>query len=193
MCEQMGWPAARAEAVLFSQGPGSFTGLRVAATVARMFQWSIGCDVVAVPTLEVIAANVQHSPERPRIAVMVNAGRGQVFGALYQIDEGDRPRALDDVAVRDPAVWPATIARPFRVLGEAVGQHREACERSGGEVLDESLWRPTARQVVRLGYARLLEGRTCAPEDVRPLYVRRPEAEEVYEQRRAAARARRGE
>src|SRR5262249_34159952 len=51
----LAWAGLRMQdlAVLaFSQGPGSFTGLRVAATIARMAQAVAGCRVVAVPTLE---------------------------------------------------------------------------------------------------------------------------------------------
>ncbi len=212
LCREAGWAVGSVEALCFSQGPGSFTGLRVAATAARMFQWSTGCQVVAVPTLEVIAANAiaataaqstqrGEAIERPmRVAVIMNAGRGRVFGEFYESASDERPRELEPVAVREPAKWIPTIQPPFVVAGEAVEEHRAVCERAGALLIDDG-WsaaapgrvHPTAAGVARLGCAMLLEGRVCRPQDIRPLYVRRPEAEEVYEQRRAEARARRGE
>ena len=69
----------------FSQGPGSFTGLRVAATLARIWQASRGARVVAVPSLEVIARNVLPLPEiTGNIAVLLDARGQRVFAAEYR-------------------------------------------------------------------------------------------------------------
>ncbi len=194
LCGAMAWDVGEITAVYFSQGPGSFTGLRVAATVARMLHWSLGCEVVAVPSLEVIAHNALEREDRPpRIAVMLDAKRGQVFGALFEQDGAGRLRTIDKADLRDPAEWFAAIERPFCVIGDGVAAHRDTCEASGATVLDESYWTPAAANVVAIGDRMFDDGCLCHTEDIAPLYLRRPEAEEVYKQNLADARRRRGE
>jgi tRNA threonylcarbamoyladenosine biosynthesis protein TsaB len=68
-------------AVCVSQGPGSFTGLRVGITLAKTLCFATGAKLVAVPSLEVIA----HNAPAPALRIMpvLDARRGQVFAALY--------------------------------------------------------------------------------------------------------------
>lgn len=128
-----------------------------------------------------------------RIAVILDAGRAQVYGALYEPQQDGTVRTVQDVAVRDPSSWFASIAPPFRITGEGVSAHRDACAGSRGVIVDERFWTPTVEHVLAVALEMLRAGRVCRPAQIVPLYVRRPEAEEVYEQRRAAARRRRGE
>jgi tRNA threonylcarbamoyladenosine biosynthesis protein TsaB len=177
----------------YSCGPGSFTGLRVAATLAGMLQSVSGCRVVAVPTLAVIAENAAGQPEGPEhLAVMLDARRGEVFGGLFQrSDEGWS--ATSDVVVVEPAGWLAGLPQPLWVTGAGAAVHAAAVAAAGATALEESCWLPRAENVVVLGRRLASEGRFCAPEEIRPHYGRPPACEEVYEQRRAAARQRRGE
>ncbi len=194
LCNRMEWNVSDISAVYFSRGPGSFTGLRVAATVARMLQWSLGCQVVAVATMEVIARNTLGCDNLPpRIAVILDAKRGQVFGALFERLDSGELNAIEEAALRDPSEWLATIEKPFCVIGEGISQHREAFAAGGATILDESSWPPSAVNVIGIGDHMLERGQVCRPADIAPLYIRRPEAEEVYEQRHAEARRRRGE
>lgn len=194
MFGELGWRPGDLQAVYYSHGPGSFTGLRVAATTARMLQWSCGCLVAAVPTLEVIARNALRLEGSPvRIAAILDARRGMVFAGLFERQGSNGLRTLEDAALRDPAAWLASIEGPFCITGEGVERHRQACDDCGGEVLDAAYWRPTAENVLYIGERLAAQGRWSRPEEITPLYMRPPEAEEVYEQRRAEARRRRGE
>lgn len=177
----------------FSQGPGSFTGLRVAATVAQMWQSATGCRVVAVPTLEVLARNALACEPRPRrVAVMMDARQGRVFGAAFELAETGIT-ALAPAGVCAPATWLRTLARPCAVSGDAVTSHRAVVEAAGLDVLPEEFARPDARQVLAIGRALAAAGRFAAAHEIVPLYLRPPECEEVYEQRRAEAKARRND
>ncbi|MBI4580851.1 MAG: tRNA (adenosine(37)-N6)-threonylcarbamoyltransferase complex dimerization subunit type 1 TsaB, partial [Planctomycetes bacterium] len=57
LLQQQGWPADSITDVFVSIGPGSFTGLRIAVSVARTLAWAIGARVVAVPTMHALARN----------------------------------------------------------------------------------------------------------------------------------------
>jgi len=178
----------------YSRGPGSFTGLRVAATVGRMLQSALGCRVVAVPTLEVIARNALTHPARPeRLVAILDAKRGQVYGTVFERRGESDLRTVIEPGIYDPGPWLASVTKPFSILGEGVAFHREACTASGGQILEEAHWPPSADHVVIVGGRLARNGRFCRPEDIVPLYLRPPECEEVYEARRVAARRRRGE
>lgn len=188
-----GFTARQIETVCFSQGPGSFTGLRIAATIARMLHAALGCRVVAVSTLEALARGAVGAGAAPDVIVpMLDARRGQIFAAAYR-RTSDR-EALDTAAavgLYEPRALLEGLPRPVRVLGEGVAAYRAVCEAAGAEVLPEVLWTPRAAQVVALGLRRAAAGAYCRAEEIVPLYVRPPECEEVYERRRAEARARR--
>jgi len=178
----------------YSCGPGSFTGLRVAATVGRMMQSAVGCRVVAVPTLEAIARNALADPDRPnRIVALLDAKRGQVYAAVYERIADDELRSLVAARLCEPATLLKSVKPPFCMVGEGVRQHAEACAASRGLILDEAYWPPSAEHVLTIGRRLAAAGRVCKPEEIVPLYIRPPECEEVYEQRRAAARRKRGE
>jgi tRNA threonylcarbamoyladenosine biosynthesis protein TsaB len=176
----------------YSAGPGSFTGLRIAATIARMLQSAVGCAVVAVPTLEVIATGAAErlAPDA-HVAAVLDARRGEVFGALFRRAADGTLATLAPAAVHDPAAWLANLPRPLVIAGEGLRVHAAALSGDGVTHLDESCWTPQAATVARLGDALARAGHVCSPTDIVPHYLRRPECEEVYEQRRAAAKARR--
>ena len=178
----------------YSRGPGSFTGLRVAATLGRMLQSAVGCAVVAVPTLEIIARNALSHPEQPaRLAVILDARRGQVFGGVFERRD-DELVTVVPAGLFDPEPWLSTLEQqPLWVMGEGLKKHGEAVTACEGRVLEEEYWPVRVEHVVTVGRRLAAAGSFCRPEEIVPLYIRPPECEEVYEQRRAEARRRRGE
>ena len=102
------------EHIYISVGPGSFTGLRIAVTLAKTMHLANATKVVAVDTLDVIAANVidpaaettsdesQASSIEHRIssiekiATILDAKRGQFFIAVHQRNTSHKPRTTSD-------------------------------------------------------------------------------------------------
>lgn len=186
---------AELAAAAFSAGPGSFTGLRIAAVAVQMLSATSGCAAVAVPTLEVIAAGACDETFQ-RIVVILNAKRGQVFTATYRIREAADGEFQIEVEAAPARLAHEAFARclqgPCRVVGEAL----PGALPQGSADID---WRlsaggltPRVEVLARLAWQRFSAGNVCAAESVKPMYLRPPECEEVYDERRAAARARRG-
>ncbi|MBI5765194.1 MAG: tRNA (adenosine(37)-N6)-threonylcarbamoyltransferase complex dimerization subunit type 1 TsaB [Planctomycetes bacterium] len=185
LCREQGWTPASLNECHISIGPGSFTGLRVAVTLARTWAFSLGVRVVAVPTLAVIAANSATLTDPPkRLAVILDAKRKQVFGSVFEFD-GGAYRPLMEPALVDPRALLTGGLRPDAVIGEGIAYHREAVEQSGVPTMAEALWFPRAACVHRLGFAMSTAGAFTEPRRLVPLYIRRPEAEEVWEAKQA--------
>lgn len=168
--------------VYVSCGPGSFTGLRIGITAARMIAFAHGASVVAVPTLEVIAQNALAASEAPEeIAVVLDAKRKRVYAASFR-REKDTYVATSDAAEVDPRTFLEARSNECYVLGEGVLYHQDAIAASGRKALDESLYPPRASTVAALGFTKALRGEFTDPRLLVPVYIRAPEAEEKWAQ-----------
>ena len=183
LCKAHGIVPAMIRNVYVSGGPGSFTGLRIGMTAARMIALANGASVAAVPTLEVIAQNASAAPSPPdSVAVILDAKRQHVYAATF-IRRDDHYETMAEAAEFEPAQFLGRQDRSCAVLGEGVLYHREAVEACGLAILPESLYPPRAETVFRLGLARARDGRLDDRRKLIPVYVRPPEAEENWEQR----------
>lgn len=161
------------DGVAVSIGPGSFTGLRVGVVCAKTFAYAVGRPVVAVDTLEAIAAGSITDSET--LDVVIDAMRGEFFAARFHRDgenwRRDRPiRILAAAAVLaecDAAIpltgpglarWPLDETPPLRLAPEQ--------------------WAPRAEHIARIGARRALAGETDDLWTLEPLYIRRSAAEE---------------
>lgn len=180
--------------VAYSHGPGSFTGLRTAATVVRSLCHALSCRAIQVPTLRVIAENLRGvAPAPKRVAVLLDARRDRSFAQCFEWDD-DSPKtsvALSEPTMVQAPAWLATLPTPFACVGTGATAHRSLIESFGGSMADESMNQPRARIVAMLAAEMASRGEFTPAAGLVPLYIRPPECEEVYESRRAAAVARR--
>jgi len=180
LCNEHGITPSQIAAVFVSAGPGSFTGLRIGITAARTLALAIGAKVVALPTLEVIAQNALDAvPRSPRVAVVLDAKRARVYTAGFVL-KSDRYVAIDEPREADPANYLAPQPRDCAVLGEGVVYHRDAITASGLRVLPDELFAPRVETVYALGLQRAVQGDFVPARDITPVYIRLPEAEEVW-------------
>ena len=130
LLKQVGWLPADVQLVAVSVGPGSFTGLRVGVTTAKVFAYAVGAEVLGIDTLEAIAGNcVRGTPssEDCRSSSTPNAARSWCnpsFGSADGWFAARRPaRALDADA------WLARL----QVSGSRQSAARGRGERERGE------------------------------------------------------------
>lgn len=187
LCRDAGWRPADLNECYLSIGPGSFTGLRVAATFARHLALAADVRLVAVPTLQAIAWNLIGEPGQgaSTVAVFVEARKGMVFAATFAIERGNvRPGDGPEMVI--PADYLARAAQPLIVAGRGVAPFIELVRGQGADVAPESTWTPLARGVFALGRLKSQIGAFTNAIELVPLYVRRPEAEELWEKRQTS-------
>jgi tRNA threonylcarbamoyl adenosine modification protein YeaZ len=126
LLERFSHTASDIEQVHISVGPGSFTGLRIAATAAKCVHLANSARIVTVDSLDTIAANVmdagakpiiQNTTEEPsvpkRLATILDAKRGQFYVAVYErfAPEETPPQAPQtehpgyDIPAPDKSLW----------------------------------------------------------------------------------------
>jgi tRNA threonylcarbamoyladenosine biosynthesis protein TsaB len=186
LCREHGWGPETFSFCFVSIGPGSFTGLRVAVTFARILALARHVRICAVPTLMVIVENCLSLPTLPQWpAVILDAKRSQVFGGVFEL-AADRYRAIVPAILASPEGILCGNPGPTAVMGEGIEYHRAAVDASGLTIIDPVHWRPRAAMVHRVGWRMASEGHFTPPRALIPHYIRRPEAEELWEKRQAA-------
>lgn len=186
---------AQIEHVYISNGPGSFTGLRIAAAMAKTMHLTNSAKIVAVDSLGVIAANVT-DPPADRIAAILDAKRNQFFIAVYERSDrvdgtsgGTSQLNWNKVAADSLLTAPqfldkfADPGRPVCLLGDGLVYHKDKFNAEGIRLLDKAYWSPRASNVHLLGRQMALAGEFADPMTLTPKYIRRPEAEEKWQGR----------
>jgi tRNA threonylcarbamoyladenosine biosynthesis protein TsaB len=176
-----GLKLADLDAIVFGRGPGSFTGLRTACSVAQGLAFGANVPLLPVDTLLAVAEEARHAFGARQVVAVLDARMDQLYAARYDFDAagplgGDsEPLLLSPEALEVPAGWSlagnAFIAYGPR-LAPATARH---------EVL------PTATAMLRLAPALLGAGRSVPADHAWPLYVRDKVAQTTEE--RAAIKA----
>lgn len=68
--------------IFIANGPGSFTGIRIGVTIAKVYGYSLNVDLIPVSTLEVLAGGVN----KDYIVPVIDARRGFVYAGIYDKD-----------------------------------------------------------------------------------------------------------
>jgi len=172
------------DGIAFGEGPGSFTGLRIACGVVQGLAFGAELPVVGVGTLLAMAAG----SGAERGACCLDARVHEIYHAAYERHAGIW-RAVHEPSLCAPlsvpnlpdAGWFA-IGSAFRVYRDVLGQRY-----SGQLHAIEPDRYPHARDIAALAIPRFLSGATAAPEDAAPVYLREKVALRIDEQ---ASRAR---
>ena len=173
-------------------GPGSFTGLRVGIASMQGLAFTMHRPIVPVSALDALGHLASlDQPARALVAACMDAHRGEIFSALYRVADAPpfataRLEELEGPAVGDPAAtadrWRASgFPAPDVFAGDGAERY--------GPVLAGSMPRVVGGAVLagvigRIAAGRAREGLAVDPGAVRPLYVRRPDAEIDRERRR---------
>jgi tRNA threonylcarbamoyladenosine biosynthesis protein TsaB len=161
-------------------GPGSFTGMRVGIATMQGLAFATGKPLIGVSALDALAvAGTSATPGVPRtVATWVDAWRGEVYAALYE----------DGREVEGPTVeHPAAVLDRHRRRGEApilfIGDGAGRClaiirgALDGRAVIATPVAPLLAATVAQIAHDAARRGHRPGADAIRPLYVRRMDAE----------------
>jgi tRNA threonylcarbamoyladenosine biosynthesis protein TsaB len=163
------------DAIAFGRGPGAFTGVRLAVSLAQGLAWSVGLPLIPVSDLRAVAAGTLPSlPASTRALICMDARMHEVYWGCFEqhahsICSVGHEAVAPPAAVRLPAGWSGGD-----VLGAGSGFAAYGSELSlrvpGLRAVDASAL-PHAREVAALAAADGLSAAIRA-EDAAPVYLR---------------------
>jgi len=170
LLDRVGWRPSDVDLVAVTIGPGSFTGLRVGVTTAKMLAYVAGADILGVDTLETIAAGAPGNVTS--LWAAVDAQRGEVVAGPFQRDQDGWFRLEIDA-------WLAALPAGTVITGPVL---RKLSNRVPSQLnpLDPQSWPPKAATVARVAARDYAAGRRDDVWKLVPRYSRRSAAEERW-------------
>lgn len=165
--------------LVLSDGPGSFTGLRVGASVAKALVQARGLPLWTAPSLMVRARGV--APDGAIVLAVANALRGELYAAAYRF-ERNHVRELLAPSVHRPEDLVARVDRAEVLVGEAPPTAARLLEDwSGVALIAPPAGAPHAGALLGLVDVRGGATRIDAAQDWEPVYGRPAEAQAHWE------------
>jgi tRNA threonylcarbamoyladenosine biosynthesis protein TsaB len=162
------------DAIAFGRGPGGFTGVRLAASVAQGLGFGAGVGVVPVSDLAAVAQRIiQMSPESGQILVVNDARMREVYWARYAVDSAPVIQGEERVGPATEVLLPETGGVPWVAAGRGLAAWpalAERCRAAGAAVYENLL--PRASEVLALAKPIVAAGNILPPEAALPVYVR---------------------
>ena len=196
------------DAIAVSNGPGSFTGIRIGVSTARALSQVLKIPCIAVPSLPALA--MRSSSEvlfyvqfaRTLICPIIDARRSQVYGGGYVLDEQGYPIELIKAGPymieefvdliekclqekSDPSVQPFPECALFTGDGiDAYGDRIKELLPDAAFAEEQNRYQD-AQEVARLGAKLFAQGCSCSYDQLEPEYMRMAEAERKLRMKQA--------
>jgi tRNA threonylcarbamoyladenosine biosynthesis protein TsaB len=175
----LGEAAVRLQAldcIAFGRGPGGFTGVRLAASVAQGLAYGASLPVVPVSDLLAVAQQaLDLAPAAASVLVCNDARMQEVYWTCATRDAGGlaQPVGPESVGPPDTVQLPSQLAGPVLGAGRGFAVWPSLQQRLGtqlGPVHPDLL--PRAREILALAAAEWQAGHGVAPEQALPVYIR---------------------
>lgn len=163
-----------------SEGPGSFTGLRIGIGTIKALAFGCEKKVCGVSTLEALAHNVSFSPYV--ICPIMDARRNQVYTALYKSEDGNI------ICIKEPCALSieelcSSLNEKTLFVGDGVKVYKEKISSLMGE---NALFAPPQHMLQRAASVAVasLSKEGCDAASLGVVYLRKPQAEREREEQK---------
>lgn len=170
--EAAGIDLSALDVIVLGRGPGSFTGVRIAAGVVQGLAFGLDIPVVPVSTLAVLAQDEHFRSGAEHIVVALSAREDEVFFGSYSIVSGIASLNGHEAVYRAAEVPRQDFATYHGIgSGWSLRAPLEGALGAGASEIVAEVW-PRARAMSVLGAAAMAEGRAVAAGEALPEYLR---------------------
>lgn len=162
---------AQLDAIAFGCGPGSFTGVRIATSLAHGL--ALGADVPLVPVsdLAMLAQQAFRRHGWSRVIALFDARLGQVYAGVYERDAAGNARALRPDALLDPAQLSLPDDEAWCGIGGGWALPTVQGVRAQLQQVDTAAM-PLAEDAAHLAVLAVQAGEAVPVEEAQPVYLR---------------------
>jgi len=171
------------DGIAVSIGPGSFTGIRVGVSTGRGLAQSLGIPIVGIPSLDGLAFGIGETGEI--ISPMIDALRREIYTALYKGRKRLTPHQL--IGIEDWLEILKDRRETILFLGDPLDIYENLIKdslKNKAKIVEKEKRYPSAARIAELGLEKLVSGEGKKYDEIFPLYIRRPEAEVKWEERK---------
>lgn len=179
---QTSWEPTSLDLIVVVRGPGSFTGLRIGVTTAKMLAFALDCQVISVLTNEVLAEQLRQLLSKEvlqgrTIKTAIDAYRQELFTAEYRIDESGSLHCSREVQLEAIDAWLATLDENTIATGPILKRLASRLP-AAAIAAPQAEWEPRAGIAGQLGWQQFSSGQREEPTQLVPFYIRPSYAEE---------------
>ncbi len=161
------------DALAFGRGPGSFTGLRIAAGVTQGLALGAGLPVVPVSDLAALAQGAARERDATQVLACLDARMGEVYWGAYRRGPGGLVTPMSEERVSVPEAVACPAPGDWHGAGQGFAAYPALRSAPGGRIVETEPERvPRAADVLRLALAEAVAGNTVAAEAAIPVYLR---------------------
>lgn len=164
------------DAIALGNGPGSFIGMRIAASVAQGLAFGAGLEIVAVSSMAAIAAEVMHEHAATDVIVAQDARMNEVYLGIYRNPGDGLPVAVGSEALHAVATIDGlskSAAPGLLAAGNAWQKYPDFLDLNRHAIAAAlDLQYPRAGYLLRLGARAWQQGKAIQAENLAPAYLR---------------------
>lgn len=153
-------------AIAVSQGPGSYTGLRIGVSAAKGLCYALGIPLIAIDTLQTLASQITVSDGL--IIPMIDARRMEVYSAVFDVNHQNKRETQAEIIDENSF-------QGFEETLYFIGDCAEKCKSvltKGNFVFLENIKYPSAKEMSRLSYEKYKISDTVDVAYFEPYYLK---------------------
>lgn len=165
--------ATQLDGLVFGQGPGSFTGVRIAAAAAQGIALASDIDVLGVSTLQALAVQAHRELSLIETVALIDARMGQVYWACFQVDAEVQYKLIGEECVSDPVDVRPPESQKWTGVGSGAMAYSDKLVAENLIIdLPTAQMYPLAADMLRLALPRFRAGEAVSVELGVPVYIR---------------------
>lgn len=153
-------------AIAVSQGPGSYTGLRIGVSAAKGLCYALNIPLIAIDTLQSLAAQIETTDGI--IIPMIDARRMEVFSASYDKNLNTLKSVAAEIITEESYV---DQEDEIHFVGDGASKCKEFLNKSNFIFHDEIIY-PSAKQMSLLSFEKHKKSDIVDVAYFEPLYVK---------------------
>ncbi len=180
LLQEAGLNKSGLQAIAYGRGPGAFTGVRLAVSVAQGFSFALDLPALGISSLAAIAQQAFDQHPIDRVVATLDARMGEIYAARFVRDSaGFASLVGEEVLLRPEQLRPVTqevLAGSGALVYAAQYQQQQQISAA-----------PHARYIAKLAWQQLQSGQFNASEIPMPIYLRDKVAQTTAERMQAKA------